>query len=151
MSSLGNKQIMADNLIYYMNLKGISRKDLCNDLGFKYTTVTGWITAEKYPRIDKIEIMANYFGISKSDLVEKQDSPGRPNSEHAQMTNWINNSMGATKKDAPESAIDLSEIEFALMGEVRELDDEDIAELIRDAQRFRELKELRKRQQSEGK
>lgn len=73
MSDLGNKQIMADNILYYMNLNGKTRNDLCRDLGFKYTTVTGWLTAEKYPRIDKIEIMARYFGINKSDLVEKRN------------------------------------------------------------------------------
>jgi len=72
MSNLGNKKIMADNLLYYMNRKGISRGDLCRDLDFKYTTVTGWLVAEKYPRIDKIEIMAHYFGITKADLVEEK-------------------------------------------------------------------------------
>ena len=54
MSSLGNKQIMADNILYYMNLNNKTRNDLCHDLGFKYTTLTGWLTAEKYPRIDKV-------------------------------------------------------------------------------------------------
>lgn len=72
MSDLGNKQIMADNILYYMSLHEKTRNDLCRDLGFKYTTVTGWLTAEKYPRIDKIEKMANYFNISKADLVEQR-------------------------------------------------------------------------------
>lgn len=78
MNSLGNKQIMADNILYYMNLNNKTRNDLCKDLGFKYTTVTGWLAGEKYPRIDKIEIMANYFGIQKSDLVEKHDFTAAP-------------------------------------------------------------------------
>lgn len=69
---MGNKQIMADNILYYMSLHEKTRNDLCRDLGFKYTTVTGWLTAEKYPRIDKIEKMANYFNISKADLVEQR-------------------------------------------------------------------------------
>ncbi len=72
MSSLGNKQTMADNILYYMNINNKTRNDLCRDLGFKYTTLTGWLTAEKYPRIDKIEMMANYFGITKADLVEER-------------------------------------------------------------------------------
>ena len=63
---------MADNILYYMNLNNKTRNDLCHDLGFKYTTLTGWLTAEKYPRIDKIEMMANYFGITKADLVEER-------------------------------------------------------------------------------
>ena len=71
-NNLGNKQTMADNIIYYMKQKGKTRADLCKDLGFKYTTIVGWITAKKYPRIDKIEILAKYFGVSKADLIEER-------------------------------------------------------------------------------
>lgn len=38
------------------------------------TTVSDWMHARTYPRIDKIEMMANYFGIEKSDLVEQKSS-----------------------------------------------------------------------------
>ena len=76
MSDLGNKRIMASNLQYYMDLYGKTRNDLVNDLGFKYTTVSNWLQAEKYPRIDKIEMMANYFKISKADLVEDRNKHG---------------------------------------------------------------------------
>ena len=54
-----------------MELRGKERNDVCKDLGFKYTTFTDWINAKTYPRIDKIEMMANYFGVSKADLVEE--------------------------------------------------------------------------------
>lgn len=70
MSALGNKQVMAQNIKMYMEDKGISRKEFCKRLGFAYSTVTDWLNAEKYPRIDKIEMMANFFGVSKADLVE---------------------------------------------------------------------------------
>lgn len=70
MTALGNKQIMADNIAYYMSVKGVDRNQLCDDLNFKYSTVSEWLAAKKYPRIDKIEIMAGYFGITKSDLIE---------------------------------------------------------------------------------
>lgn len=70
MSSLGNKKVMAENIRRYMESKGIDRKEFCQRLGFKYSTVTDWLNAEKYPRIDKIEMIANFFNISKADLVE---------------------------------------------------------------------------------
>ena len=57
---------------------GISRKHFCERLGFAYSTVTDWLNAEKYPRIDKIEMMANFFGISKADLVEPPASAPAP-------------------------------------------------------------------------
>lgn len=72
MSNLGNKKTMARNIRHHMELNGKTRLDLCNDLGFKYTTLTDWLNGNTYPRIDKIEMLANYFGITKADLVEDQ-------------------------------------------------------------------------------
>lgn len=67
---LGNKEIMGRNIQYYMDLNNKSRNEVCKDLGFAYSTFSDWINAYKYPRIDKIEMMANYFGVTKADLVE---------------------------------------------------------------------------------
>mgnify|MGYP003260510267 FL=1 len=55
-----------------MDINNVTRQDMCNALGVKYTTLTDWIKGNAYPRIDKIELMANYFGINKSDLVEEK-------------------------------------------------------------------------------
>lgn len=73
MSSLGNKEVMAKNIRYYMERKGLNAKDFSIELDFKYSTVLDWLNAKTYPRIDKIEMMANYFNIEKSDLVEDKD------------------------------------------------------------------------------
>lgn len=70
MGSIGNKRIMADNLLYYLEKKGISQKELADIVGAAPSTVSEWVKGNKYPRIDKIELMANYFGILKSDLIE---------------------------------------------------------------------------------
>lgn len=72
MSNLGNKAIMAKNILYYMEKANKTRNDVCQDLGISYTTFTDWVKGNTYPRIDKIEAMANYFGITKSDLVEEK-------------------------------------------------------------------------------
>lgn len=65
-----NKQIMAKNILYYMNKRNVSATDVCKACGFKQNTFSDWVNAKIYPRIDKIEKMANYFGVSKADLVE---------------------------------------------------------------------------------
>lgn len=72
-TQLGNKKIMAKNIQYYMDLYNKTRNDICHDLGIKYTTFADWIKANTYPRIDKIELMANYFNIEKSDLIEEHN------------------------------------------------------------------------------
>lgn len=70
MSDLGNKEIFAKNLKYYMELNHKDRNDVCRDLEIPYTTFAEWYNGNIYPRIDKIQILANYFDIKKSDLVE---------------------------------------------------------------------------------
>lgn len=61
--SIGNKEIMAKNIRYYMDSRGIDRNKICADLNLKYTTFTDWINAKTYPRIDKIELQANKFAV----------------------------------------------------------------------------------------
>lgn len=70
--SLGNKQIMADNIKRLLSAKGLNPRQLAIALDFKYTTVNDWVNAKTYPRIDKIEMLANFFNVSKSDLVENK-------------------------------------------------------------------------------
>lgn len=71
-SNLGNKETMAKNIKYYMSLNGVNSLEMCRILGVPQSTFSYWITAKSYPRIDKIEKMANYFHISKADLVEER-------------------------------------------------------------------------------
>lgn len=73
MSDLGNKNVFANNLNYYMKINNIDRTKICQSLDIPYTTLTDWLNAKKYPRIDKIEMLSNYFDIKKSDLIEKKD------------------------------------------------------------------------------
>lgn len=78
-NNLGNKQTMAQNIRYYMNKHNITQTEICNTLGIKMPTFSDWVNAKTYPRIDKIELMANYFGISKADLVEERSAaPNTP-------------------------------------------------------------------------
>ena len=75
MTALGNKEILSKNLKYYIEMSGKDRRELADTWGFPYSTVTEWINGKKYPRIDRIEIMADYFGIQKSDLIEDKEKP----------------------------------------------------------------------------
>lgn len=74
MSDLGNKEIFAKNLQYYMEINNKDRNDLSRDLNLPYTTITSWCKGEFYPRIDKIQLLANYFNIQKADLVESKNT-----------------------------------------------------------------------------
>ena len=65
-----SKDVFARNLKYYMDRFGKNQKEMANIVGVSPPAFCEWLNAKKYPRIDKIEILANYFGILKSDLIE---------------------------------------------------------------------------------
>ena len=78
MSDLGNKDVFAKNLKYYMELNHKTRNDIAKITNVPYSTVSSWCNALYYPRIDKIEMLANYFNILKSDLVENKEKKEIP-------------------------------------------------------------------------
>lgn len=96
MSSLGNKQVMAKNIRYYMEKNGLNATDLALELDFKYSTVLDWLKANTYPRIDKIEMMANYFKIEKSDLVEDKSTKSE-NQDISIMVDDLMNNLNSTQ------------------------------------------------------
>ena len=76
MNAEENKRIMARNIKRFMERKGVTNQQICDALGFKYTTFMDWIKGVTYPRIGKVEAMAQYFGCEKSDLIEdKKEKP----------------------------------------------------------------------------
>lgn len=75
---MDNKNIFASNLKRYMKLNNKSRREICKDLGFSYYTFSDWVNGKKYPRMDKVEILAEYFGILKSDLIEEKTIQNDP-------------------------------------------------------------------------
>ena len=112
MSNLGNKEVMAKNIQYYMALNGKTRNDMCEALGVKYTTFTDWVKGNVYPRIDKIELMANYFGINKADLVEEHSN--KPTSSSAVTIPVLGRVAAGIPLTASEYIVDTEEIPAAM-------------------------------------
>ncbi|RGK45424.1 XRE family transcriptional regulator [Ligilactobacillus ruminis] len=98
---------MAANIQSELDKRGLNAKDFAATLGFKYSTVLDWLHAKTYPRIDKIDKMAKYFGIDKSDLVESRKN-----------------------KDKKPSNVELSDDDVIMTWRGKPLSDED-RELIR--------------------
>lgn len=87
---LGNKEIMSENIKRHLNNKRLNIKEFAEIMNFKYTTVLDWINAKTYPRIDKIELMARYFGVDKSDLVEEYSEATSTLSEINKISEQLN-------------------------------------------------------------
>lgn len=56
-SSLGNREVFAENLKRFMDKENVSRRDLSKALNIPYTTLTTWLKGESYPRIDNHHLM----------------------------------------------------------------------------------------------
>lgn len=69
-----NKKIFAKNLNYYMTTNNKTQSDLVTDLNSTASTVSDWANGKKYPRVDKMQLLADYFGILKSDLTEEHET-----------------------------------------------------------------------------
>lgn len=73
------KKIFSKNLKYYMSLHNKEQIDLINDLGFNKSAVSTWCNGTRLPRMDKVEKLAQYFNINRSDLIEeKTDQNEKP-------------------------------------------------------------------------
>ena len=69
------KQIFAKNLKRLMDISGKNQMDLMNDLNLSSSTVSSWCTGQKFPRMGKIQMLADYFNVMKSDLIEDKSEP----------------------------------------------------------------------------
>ena len=74
MSEESYQKIFSKNLNYYMDLNGKSQTDLINDLGFNKSAVSTWCNGTRLPRMDKVEMLARYFSINRSDLIEEKEA-----------------------------------------------------------------------------
>ena len=79
---LDMKKTLVNNLQHFLKRKGINQTDMARDLNFPETTVSNWMKAETYPRPDKIQLMADYFGVNRSDLTEKRATNIIPINSH---------------------------------------------------------------------
>lgn len=79
MTGLGNRDIFAKNLTYYINRSGKTQKEIAEVMGVAPSTFNNWAKGMKYPRIDKIEKLANFFGVLKSDLIEDKEEMRKNN------------------------------------------------------------------------
>lgn len=75
MTDSEQKRIFSKNLRYYIDYNGKQQKEVAEDLGVNPSTLNMWCKGNSIPGMGKIQRIADYFGIGKSDLVDdKLDS-----------------------------------------------------------------------------
>jgi transcriptional regulator with XRE-family HTH domain len=82
--------IFSRRLKHYMEKAGKDQVHLIHDLGLNKSTISTWCNGKKLPRMSSIQILADYFGVLKSDLLEEKPaapagSPRAKNEELVQL------------------------------------------------------------------
>lgn len=68
------KKIFSKNLNHYMEINHKTQTDLITDLGFNKSAVSTWCNGTRLPRMAKVDALAKYFKIKRSDLIEEKDA-----------------------------------------------------------------------------
>ena len=64
------KKIFSRNLNRYIKLSGKMQKEIATELGYSPTTFNTWCVGKIIPSAGKIQRIADYFHIGKSDLID---------------------------------------------------------------------------------
>lgn len=73
MTDQEQKQIFSYNLIQYLQLNGKSQREVADAIGVSPQTFNTWCKGIALPRMGKVQRLADYFRISKTDLLDPND------------------------------------------------------------------------------
>lgn len=88
MSGYETKKIFAENLIRLLGEHNKTQLDLANQMNVAASTVSSWCTGDKMPRMDKVEWMAEYFGVPTSALIEPIQTTEAKRAETVKAAFW---------------------------------------------------------------
>lgn len=111
-----NLSLLIENVQRICEKKGLKPTNVCLESGAGKDFIAN---AKKgmVPSVAKVQLLADYLGVTTSELLGEKKAP---------------------------ADISLGELEFALLGEVHDLTEEEKQELLRNAKRMNELRRLKK-------
>lgn len=74
------RRIFARNLNRFLEINGKNQADIATLLNVSQAAVSNWCKGIKMPRMDKVQALADYFGVNKSDLLEDKGAQEEDNS-----------------------------------------------------------------------
>ena len=71
MSEQYEKVVFANNLRRIMESKGIEQRTLAEVVGVSDASVSFWLSADRYPSPGKIQKIADFLGVRKTQLIDE--------------------------------------------------------------------------------
>ena len=72
------KRIFSKNLSNILSVRKLTQLEVSNAIGVSHQTFNTWYKGKAIPRMDKIQLLADYFHIKMSDLIEPPAAPVAP-------------------------------------------------------------------------
>lgn len=94
------QRIFSDNLKYYLKLNNKTQLDLANAIGVSNTTINNYVKGYNAPRMDKVDKICKYLGVSRSDLMEeriKYKTQKSQNQDISTMVDDLMNNLNSTQ------------------------------------------------------
>lgn len=70
------KKVFAKNLNRYISLNQKTQKEVAEAIGENPPTLNMWCSGKSFPSLGKIQKLADYFRIGKSDLTDEKNGSG---------------------------------------------------------------------------
>nr|WP_314758411.1 helix-turn-helix transcriptional regulator [uncultured Lachnoanaerobaculum sp.] len=87
------RRIFARNLNRFLEINGKNQADIATLLNVSQAAVSNWCKGIKMPRMDKVQALADYFGVNKSDLLEEKDRNGLSSSDRKDIAKNLDEMM----------------------------------------------------------
>ncbi len=145
------KYIIGDNVKYYLMLNNKTQKDLAKELNISKSVVSSWCTGVRIPRMDKIDMLAKYFNVTRADIIANRTQTNvkinQPNNQgetfnqinstdqntnHYTTNNYYNKSKveeNHCRTDIPIT-VDSKRYFFALIDCIRDMTDDKLLEVL---------------------
>ena len=84
-TDLGNKEIFIRNLKRQLEISGKKKIEVASAIGVSTGNFADWLAGRSYPRMDKIQRLAEFFDIQMADLVDDVNVPKETVSDKEQL------------------------------------------------------------------
>lgn len=89
MSENEQRAVFSKNLNRYLSISGKNQKEVADAIGVSPQTFNTWCKGIALPRMSKVQLLADFFKIQKSDLLDEKHEPYYMNPETAAIAQRI--------------------------------------------------------------
>lgn len=104
------KRIFSKNLNHYIETSQKTQKEIASVIGVSPQTFNTWCQGIAIPRMGKVQRLADYFKIGKSDLIDNRPTLSISSATHGIVINVLGRVAAGIPIEAVENIIDTEEI-----------------------------------------